>query len=453
MPTPPQHQLPKPELKDLWIIDGKAYDMSSFKHPGGRDFLMLGQGRDCTELFKSVHCVSNAKFDLILKKYEIEAFSNPEHQSIEPLFDFSKSSKFWFELQSEVRNYFESKGISRKADWRFWLACVVFVLAFVQLTVWWIRWASMPIAFVCGLIFGLSGFFIMHTGSHGGLGYSSAVNYGISAAWNHFAWWHGSLWLQHHVFGHHSYTGMLGKDPDVRNAVPVARKHADQKPALLSEHQGWLSYLFLTLLPNQFVGQAIVYMVGLRRKKLFGMPLIMQELPPLRHVLLSLLPVLSALLLVVYPLYLHGIVFIPSLLMYWTALGVIYWATTFPNHDTEGVHDQAEIVKKLTETRADWEWAKRDWGVLQLVNSSNFKLPGFLAQAMGGMNYQIEHHLFPSVHPMHYPELSKIVKRVAHKYQLPYLCYPTWFHALAANYKLLSRLATKSTPLHTMKAA
>eukprot|EP00475_Leptophrys_vorax_P025401 TRINITY_DN3559_c0_g2_i1.p1 TRINITY_DN3559_c0_g2~~TRINITY_DN3559_c0_g2_i1.p1 ORF type:complete len:454 (-),score=85.29 TRINITY_DN3559_c0_g2_i1:77-1438(-) len=441
-------------LKDLWVIDGKAYDMTSFKHPGGQEFLMVGQGRDCTELFKSVHVLSKVNFGLILSKYEVDNVELPEGKALDSMFDWSEKSQFWWELKKEVANYFEANSIHHKADWKFWVSCLIYALVLVQLTISWIQSASMSLAFSCGIMFGMTAFFFMHTGSHGALSFNSMINYSATVGWCHYAWWHGSLWLQHHVYGHHSFTGMLGKDPDVRNLNPVARKHPKQKPAALSKHQSWFPFIFLTLLPNQFVGQSIVYMYSLRRKRLFGMPVIMPDSQAVKDMALNLMAALSSFLLLVYPLCLHGAWFLPSLFMYWTGLGITYWAAVFPNHDTDGVLNQADVLEKIAETVPEKQWLKRDWGVLQLVHSSNFKLPGLLTQIFGGMNYQIEHHLFPSVHPIHYPALSRIVRRLANKYELPYLCYSSWFHALLAHWRMLASLATSSRrPSPVMRAA
>ena len=54
---------------------------------------------------------------------------------------------------------------------------------------------------------------------------------------------------------------------------------------------------------------------------------------------------------------------------------------------------------------------KRDYGVHQVITSHNYSINNPSALHLsGGLNYQIEHHLYPSVHAKHYPALSKIVQ-------------------------------------------
>ena len=57
---------------DIWIIHGKRYRMTEFiqHHPGGRESIMLGCGRDCTTLFESYHPFTNRNCE-ILEKYRV----------------------------------------------------------------------------------------------------------------------------------------------------------------------------------------------------------------------------------------------------------------------------------------------------------------------------------------------------------------------------------------------
>lgn len=50
----------------------------------------------------------------------------------------------------------------------------------------------------------------------------------------------------------------------------------------------------------------------------------------------------------------------------------------------------------------------------------------------GGLNYQIEHHLFPQISHVHYPKLSLIVKQVCQEYNIPYIEYPKVSEAIAS---------------------
>jgi len=81
---------------------------------------------------------------------------------------------------------------------------------------------------------------------------------------------------------------------------------------------------------------------------------------------------------------------------------------------------------------------KEKWCELQLKGSANFSPRSFWASWMfGGLNYQIEHHLFPKVCHVHYRYLAPIVKETAQEFNLPYTQYPTFLSALRSHLSYL----------------
>jgi linoleoyl-CoA desaturase len=76
-----------------------------------------------------------------------------------------------------------------------------------------------------------------------------------------------------------------------------------------------------------------------------------------------------------------------------------------------------------------------------LYNTANFA-PGarLFSWYVGGLNYQVEHHLFPNICHIHYRKLSKIVRETATEYNLPYYSYKTFVSALSEHTKMLYRL-------------
>jgi linoleoyl-CoA desaturase len=82
-----------------------------------------------------------------------------------------------------------------------------------------------------------------------------------------------------------------------------------------------------------------------------------------------------------------------------------------------------------------------DWAVSQLYNTANFA-PGakLFSWYVGGLNYQVEHHLFPNICHIHYSSISKIVKETAEEYNLPYHSYKTFGQALSDHTKMLYQL-------------
>jgi linoleoyl-CoA desaturase len=62
---------------------------------------------------------------------------------------------------------------------------------------------------------------------------------------------------------------------------------------------------------------------------------------------------------------------------------------------------------------------------------------------LGGLNHQIEHHLFPRVSHVHYPALSRIVKETCHRFDLDYMNFPTTRSAIASHYRFMREMGRK----------
>jgi len=81
------------------------------------------------------------------------------------------------------------------------------------------------------------------------------------------------------------------------------------------------------------------------------------------------------------------------------------------------------------------------WAIHQLMTTMNFAPKSRLfSWYVGGLNYQVEHHLFPNICHIHYKRISDIVKKTAEEFNLPYYSQPTFLGALKAHNALLKQL-------------
>jgi linoleoyl-CoA desaturase len=79
------------------------------------------------------------------------------------------------------------------------------------------------------------------------------------------------------------------------------------------------------------------------------------------------------------------------------------------------------------------------------MTTSNFSRKNkWLSWYVGGLNFQVEHHLFPSICHVHYPALSNIVKETAQEYGLPYHEQATFMEAFRSHVRLLKSLGVPS---------
>jgi linoleoyl-CoA desaturase len=109
-------------------------------------------------------------------------------------------------------------------------------------------------------------------------------------------------------------------------------------------------------------------------------------------------------------------------------LGVIFQlahvveGTEYPLPDENGAMEHEWVIHEL-ETTADFAQNNR-----------------LLSWYIGGLNFQIEHHLFPQICSIHYPAISRMVRAVAEKYGVPYNCQPTLRAAARSHYRMLKQL-------------
>jgi linoleoyl-CoA desaturase len=113
--------------------------------------------------------------------------------------------------------------------------------------------------------------------------------------------------------------------------------------------------------------------------------------------------------------------------------GIILALATQPAHVGEDMEYFAS-----TDNNGNME---NSWAIHQIKTTANFaeKSP-LITWCFGGLNYQIEHHLFPTVCHVHYPEISKIVRATCAEFNLPYKSHRTFFDALVSHYGQLRRL-------------
>jgi linoleoyl-CoA desaturase len=101
---------------------------------------------------------------------------------------------------------------------------------------------------------------------------------------------------------------------------------------------------------------------------------------------------------------------------------------------------------------------ENNWAIHQLLTTTNFARDSKLfSWYVGGLNFQVEHHLFPNVCHVHYSKISRIVKQTAHEFGLPYKDQPTFMGAIAGHARLLKQLGSSrnpfEVPVYTQKIA
>jgi linoleoyl-CoA desaturase len=94
------------------------------------------------------------------------------------------------------------------------------------------------------------------------------------------------------------------------------------------------------------------------------------------------------------------------------------------------VVEEAEFITPTSDNmKIETEWAKH-----QINTTVNFATKSkSMSWLLGGLNFQVEHHLFPRISHVHYPEINKIVKQTCSEFGIVYKEFPTVFSAIKSH--------------------
>lgn len=328
-------------------------------------------------------------------------------------------------LRREVDNYFRSRGIAKTGNGRLYtktailflsVAALYYVLVF-QTPVWYI---SIPLCMVLGVGLAAIGFNVMHDGAHGSYSSKAWVN-NIMAHTLDILGGSSNFWKIKHNVAHHSYTNIEGHDEDI-DIRPFIRLNTQQKKSWYHKYQAYYWPLLYSL--------TYFWWVCVRDfKKYFEGRVASTEIPKMTftdHMEFWVGKLVYVLVWWVVPL--QFVTWPQFLIGYGTAIGM----TGF----TLGVVFQmAHAVQGLDFPEPDPQTLKIEnaWFVHQLNTTANFaprsKFWGWLT---GGLNFQVEHHLFPLVSHIHYPAIAQVVKKVCSEYNIrynEYLTFPAAFRS------------------------
>ena len=349
------------------------------------------------------------------------------------------TAHFFKTLNKRVNNYFKENKIKKTGDWRLYFKTVIMFILLAApytlvLTLGLPQWANLLLAIVMGIGMAGVGMNVMHDGNHDSYSTKKWINKFMGGsiyilAGNVYNWQ-----VQHNVL-HHTYTNIQGHDEDL-DAGRILRfsKHTEWKKHHKFQHL--YSILLYGLLTFNWVittdfRQMSCYM---KRKLAYG------ELPK---------PILNWSRMILFKLvYLCIWIVLPLLV-----LDIAWWQLLigfFTMHYVAGVilsvvfqlaHVIDEADTPLPDNRGNM---KNTWAIHQLLTTVNF---GNKSKAVnwftGGLNHQIEHHIFPHISHIHYTKIGEIVKKTVKEFNLPYNEYKTTAKAIISHFKHLKKLGEK----------
>ena len=356
-------------------------------------------------------------------------------------FATDREQAFMRELKQRVRAFFEERGISDKADARMASkAVLVMLLTFIPygliLTGWFRPWEMLALAIVMGVGTAGIGFCIAHDALHGAYSSSRRLNGWLGLSFDLMGA-NGYLWKITHNVIHHTYTNIQGIDEDLE-VSPLLRLSPSSPHRWIHRYQhlyGLATYSLSTL-----------YWVFAKDYKY----LLQKDLGPyrgIRH------PRREVAKLFAMKLFYYGYSIVVPLLV----LDIAWWQFVIgyaAMHLTAGtilgvVFQLAHVVEgpEHFETPSD-SVMEDSWLVHEMKTTADFGRGNrLLCWYVGGLNFQIEHHLFPRTCSIHYPDISGIVEEVAAKHGIPYHSHPTLRASMASHLRMLRTLGRPAAPV------
>ncbi len=284
------------------------------------------------------------------------------------------------------------------------------------------------------------GFDIQHDANHGSFSESHRVNRILGFTLDLVG---GSsyLWrLKHNVF-HHSFCNVVGADTDI-SAEPLLRLAPAQTRRPAHRFQPFYVWVLYALLP---VGWELVDdWRDLLRGRISNHPI-----PRPRPLALAALiggKLFFFTWAFVIPLSIHPVGAVIFFFVFVNAVLGIVLSTTF---QLAHCVSEVEFPEQASSGALDYGWAEH-----QVRTSANFARGNPLVTwYVGGLNYQIEHHLFPKISHVHYPAISKIVETTCREFGVPYHEHETLRGAIASHLRLLRTLGRPSSESGNRNAA
>lgn len=348
----------------------------------------------------------------------------------------TKERQFFQTIHARVDQYFKTNHLHKSGGWQVWVkAVVVFSIYFVPYALMltgvieniWLQLASW---LMMGFGMAFIGLSVMHDANHGAYSKNKTVNNIMSFSLNILGGHYKNWQVQHNTL-HHTFTNIEGHDEDI---APLGFLRFSPHAPLKKVHKyqfiyAWFFYGLMTLMWtmtkdfNQLKRYRDKGLLKSAKANYNRQLIILIASKIVYYAYVVALPIIF----MPNPWW-HIVIF--ALLMHFVA-GLLLALVFQPAHVVE------ETVFPLPDATGHME---NDWAVHQLFTTANFAPRNrVLSWFIGGLNYQVEHHLFPAISHVHYRKIAPIVQQTAKEFNYPYHSYRTFYGAIASHARMLVR--------------
>lgn len=434
--------------EDCWVaVDGKVYDVTSWipKHPGGVDMITLSAGRDITNMFESYHPFSSELATSIIKKYyvcDILDTELPRYTTKSPLYDA---------LRARVGDYFKQNKIDSKNSWSNIgrMVSVYSILFFCYYLAHFVNLNSVLLTALTAIMYGcaqaLFSMHILHDASHCAVTHSARAWKLIGVSFDFFIGGSYYAWLHQHSIGHHLYTNVRGADPDLGEGdVDFRRVSPAQTWRPIYKYQHFYAPVLYGLLP--FKARVVDSDTFISR--LNGRIRVLN--PSLFYVVTYLVGKVSFIVFrLVLPLFVMSLGRL--MLTFFLAEFVLGYYLTFVfqvSHVATDLDFLATPLPPAPPAKID-----DDWAVSQLKTTQDYSHGGKVATFLtGALNYQVVHHLFPTISQVHLPAIAPIVMATCKEFGVKYHVLPNFYSAFKSHIDYLELMGQDPDAVPVKKA-
>jgi linoleoyl-CoA desaturase len=354
----------------------------------------------------------------------------------------SATNRFFPTVRKRVDAYFTENNLSKNANGLMWFKIAFFLGGFVLLYALimsnsFTPWQMLGLSVGLGMFAAFIGFNVTHDAIHGSLSDHPLVNQVFSLVFNIIGA-NAYVWSITHNVVHHTYTNIPGHDEDIEVAPGLIRLSPIEELKPIHRYQHFYAFALYGLASISWVFRKD-YVKFFKDK--------------IGHYDNSKRPAKEVFNLFFFKAVYYTVFIILPLVF----LHVTWWQFIIgfvAMHMAEGlvlglVFQLAHVVEGTEFPLPNDEGNIEDaWAAHQMRTTANFARTSPVVNFFcGGLNLQVEHHLFPKICHVHYVALSEIVKKTAEEFDLPYIENKTFGLALVSHYNMLKKFGREDYAL------
>lgn len=340
---------------------------------------------------------------------------------------------FHSELKRRISEYFEEVGQSTYGNYKLFVKAVILMISFVLVYTHLVFFTpnvffSIIECIILGGVASAIGFNVMHDGAHGSFSSNKLVNRFAAFSLNILGG-NSFMWNVKHNIIHHAFTNVDGVDDDI-DIQPWMRMSQTQKKYKMHKYQ----HIYFWLLYSLFY---LFWIFVLDYQKYFKSRIGNMELKKMSlsdHLVFWGFKLFHAFLFIGLPIYMLGFTsWVIGFLIFTSFAGLVLSLVFQLAHTVE--HTAFPLPDEVTGKM------ENEWAVHQIKTTANFATQNkVICWLVGGLNFQIEHHLFPKISHVHYPKISKIIREACNEYGIEYIEYPKMRYAVASHVAFLKQM-------------